>query len=293
MLGGVALNAVLNSILIYGHLGAPALGLTGAGIATLVSRTAGVLGILFWLRRDPKVRAAWPRSWWGRWSMERFREMLHIGLPSAGMLLFESSAFAVSGIMMGWLGAVPLAAHQIAISCASLAFMFPLGLASATGMRVSHAVGAGERHRLRPIGFGSILLGLVVMAAFALLFGFGGPVLATWFVADPAVIALAARLLAIAALFQLADGVQVIAALALRGIMDVKVPTVITLVAYWGIALPLGYLLGIRGSFGAPGIWTGIASGLACAAVFLTVRFARKTRSTRFSPGCGSGASTS
>jgi MATE family multidrug resistance protein len=278
MLGGVALNAVLNWILIYGNLGAPAFGLMGAGLATLIARIAGVLGIFLWLRRDPAVRAAWPAHWWGRWSNARFREMLQLGLPAAGMLLFESTAFAFSGIMMGWLGAVPLAAHQIAISCASLAFMFPLGLATATGMRVSHAVGAGERARLRPIAFSAILLGFVVMATFALVFGFNGRAIGGWFVADPAVIVLAAQLLVVAAFFQLVDGVQVIAALALRGIMDVKIPTVITLIAYWGLALPLGYLLGIRGSFGAVGVWTGIASGLAFAAVFLTVRFARKTR---------------
>lgn len=279
MLGGVALNVGLNWIFIYGHLGAPALGLTGAGVATLISRVAGALAIFLWLRRDPAVRAAWPRQWLGDWSGARIREMFHVGLPAAGMLLFEATAFAVSSIMVGWLGSVPLAAHQIAISCASLAFMFPLGLSMATGMRVSHAVGAGERGRLRPIAFGAILLGFTVMTTFALLFGFGGHTIAQWFVTDLAVITLAVQLLLVAALFQLVDGVQVIAAAALRGIMDAKIPAVITLIAYWGLALPLGYFLGIRGPLGAVGVWTGIASGLAFAAVFLTVRFAGKTRS--------------
>ncbi len=278
MLAGVGLNALLNWVFIFGHWGVPALGLTGAGISTLLSRTLGALLIFGWLGRYPGLRPAWPRRWLGAFSVSRFRELAGVGAPAAGMLLFEATAFAFSGIMIGWLGAVPLAAHQIAITCASLAFMFPLGLSMASGMRVSHAVGAGDRASLRPIAFGAMGLGLALMGGFALAFGAGGGVIAGWFVRDAAVIALAARLLAVAAFFQLADGLQVMAAAVLRGIMDVKLPAVITLVAYWGIALPLGYALGIAGPWGAPGVWTGIAGGLGFAAVFLTVRFARMTR---------------
>ena len=278
ILASVGLNAALNWVFIYGNLGVPALGLTGAGISTLVSRIAGAAGIFFWLRRDSRLREAWPLEWRGAYSFERFREMMRIGLPAAGMLLFETTAFAFSGIMIGWLGAAPLAAHQIGLSCASMAFMFPLGLSMAVGIRVSHVVGSGERERLRPIGYGTLGLGLIVMVGFALLFGLGGRTLAGWFVHDAAVVLLAAQLLLVGAVFQLADGVQVIAAHLLRGISDVKIPTIITFVAYWGVALPLGYMLGIRGPYGAPGVWTGIATGLAFAAVFLTVRFARLTR---------------
>jgi MATE family multidrug resistance protein len=278
MLGSVALNAVLNWVLIYGHLGVPALGLTGAGIATLGSRIVGALVIFLWLRRDPRVRAAWPVRWWGNYSRARFLELWRVGLPAAGMLLFEVTAFAFSSFMMGWLGAVPLAAHQVTITCASLAFMFPLGISLAAGMRVSHAVGAGELARRRPIAFGALGLGVAVMGAFALAFGFGGRVIAGWFVHDPAVVALAAQLFVVAALFQMADGLQVIGAAVLRAIHDVKVPTAITFVAYWLLALPLGYVLGVRGTLGGVGVWLGIASGLAFAAVFLNVRFARLTR---------------
>lgn len=280
MLAGVALNAALNWVFIYGHLGVPAMGLTGAGISTLSSRALGALVIFVWLRRDPKVRAAWPARWFGNYSWTRFREMLHIGLPASGMLLFESSAFALSSVMIGWLGAAPLAAHQIAISCASLTFMFPLGLSMAAGMRVSRAVGAGELHRRRPIAVAAFTLGLATMGTFALLLGFGGTVIAGWFVHDGVVVALAAQLLIVAALFQLVDGVQVIAAACLRGITDVKVPAVITFVAYWVFALPLGYVLGVRGPLGAVGMWIGIATGLALAAVALSARFARLTRSS-------------
>ena len=278
MLLGVGLNAALNWVFIYGNLGVPALGLTGAGISTLVSRALGALVIFVWLRRDPAVRASWPQRWFGNYSTARFREMLKIGLPASGMLLFETTAFGFSGVMIGWLGAAPLAAHQIAITCASLAFMFPLGLSMAAGMRVSRAVGAGELALRRPIAWGAIGLGLVITGAFGVVFWLGGGVIAAWFVTDAAVIALAAQLLVVGALFQGVDGVQVIGAACLRGIGDLKVPTMLTFAAYWVVALPLGYALGIRGGMGAVGMWVGIASGLALAAVLLPWRFARLTR---------------
>jgi MATE family multidrug resistance protein len=278
LLAGVGLNAGLNWVFIYGNLGMPPLGLTGAGLATLISRVLGALVTFWWLRRDAKVRAAWPQRWLGGYSRTRFREMFGVGVPASTMLFFENTAFAFSGIMVGWLGSVPLAAHQIAISCASTVFMIPLGLAIAAGMRISHAVGAGDRAQLRPIGFSVIGLAVIVTFGFAVALGAGGRGIAAWFVQDAAVIAIAAHLMMVAALFQMVDGVQVIAANLLRGVGDVKIPTAITLIAYWIIALPVGYLIGIRGPLAAPGVWLGIAGGLTFAAVFLTARFARLTR---------------
>jgi MATE family multidrug resistance protein len=278
MLAGVGLNALLNWILIYGKLGVPALGLTGAALSTLISRSIGAGVIFLWLRLDPVVRPAWPRRWLGGWSRQRFGDLMHLGLPAGAMLTFESSAFVVSCVMIGWLGAVPLAAHQIAISCASLAFMFPLGLGMAAGMRVSHAVGADERERLRPIAFGAFGLGWMITLGFGIGFALGGRSIATWFVADPAVISLASQLLIVAGVFQMVDGTQVIGASVLRAVADVRVPMAITLAAYWGMALPVGYLLGVRGPLGAVGVWIGIASGLAVAALLLPWRFVRLTR---------------
>lgn len=285
-LGAVALNALLNWILIYGHWGAPAWGLTGAGVATLIARICATAALWLWIRRDPRLGVARPAVPSGEappprpaWSASRLREMLGVGLPAAGMLLFEATAFSVSGLMVGWLGAVPLAAHQIAITCASLTFMVPLGLSMAAGMRLSHAVGAGERDRFRPLGLGALGAGLACMLAFMTLFWVAGRPLAAAFTADPAVIGMAAALLAVAAVFQLADGVQVISAALLRSLLDVRVPVAITFLAYWGLALPLGYGLGIAGPWGAAGIWAGIAGGLGFAAVFLPLRFLRLTRS--------------
>ncbi|HXQ80126.1 MAG TPA: MATE family efflux transporter [Opitutaceae bacterium] len=278
ILGGVALNASLNWVFIYGHLGAPRLGLTGAGISTLISRTLGSAAIFTWLRLDPAMRAAWPRRWFAPLSRDRLRQMLEVGLPASGSLLFESGAFGAATIMMGWLGAVALAAHQIALSCAALTFMFSLGLSMAVGMRISAAVGAGEHSRLRPIWVGSVAKGTALSVAAATVFLLYGRAIAHCFIDDPAVVSTAAVLLIVAAIFQVFDGGQVINSAALRGLTDVRVPAVITFVAYWVIALPLGYVLGIRGRFGPAGIWIGLAAGLAVAAVLLGLRFVSLTR---------------
>ena len=278
MLCGVVLNASLNWVFIYGHLGAPRLGLTGAGISTLISRTLGSAVIFTWLRMDPAMRAAWPRRWFAPLSGARLRRMLAVGLPVSGSLLFEGGAFAAATIMMGWLGAVPLAAHQGALSCAALTFMFSLGLSMAVGMRMSAAVGAGEHSRLRPIWVGGVGMGVVLAAAYAVVFLAYGRAISHFFIDDPVVISTATTLLVVAAIFQTFDGGQVINSAALRGLTDVKVPAVITFVAYWVISLPLGYMLGVRGRFGAAGIWTGLAAGLAFAAILLGVRFFRLTR---------------
>jgi MATE family multidrug resistance protein len=278
ILGGVLLNVVLNWILIYGHLGAPRLGLTGAGISTLISRSLGSAVLFGWLRLDPAMRSAWPRRWLAPFSRERLRRMLHVGLPASGSLLFEGGAFSAATIMMGWLGAAALAAHQIALSCAVMTFMVPLGVSMAVGMRTSAAVGAGEHARLRPIWIGGSLMGAAFALAFTFVFLVYGRAIASCFIDDPQVISTAAVLLIVAAVFQIFDGNQVINSAALRGITDVKVPAVITFVAYWVIALPLAYVLGIRGSFGPAGIWIGLAAGLAAASIMLGIRFLRLTR---------------
>jgi MATE family multidrug resistance protein len=278
ILGSVVLNASLNWVFIYGNLGAPRLGLTGAGISTLIARTLASAVIFAWLRMDPAMRAAWPRRWFAPLSPGRLGRMLAVGLPVSGSLLFEGGAFAAATIMMGWLGAVPLAAHQIALSCAAFTFMFSLGLSMAVGMRTSAAVGAGEHSRLRPIWVGGAGMGVVLGAANAAAFLVFGRAISNCFIDDPAVVSTATVLLVVAAIFQIFDGGQVINAAALRGLTDVKVPAVITFVAYWMVALPLGYALGIRGAFGPAGIWTGLAAGLAVAAILLGLRFARLTR---------------
>jgi MATE family multidrug resistance protein len=278
ILGGVVLNIILNWVFIYGHLGMPRLGLTGSGISTLVSRTLGSALIFTWLRLDPAMRSAWPRRWLAPFSRERLRCMLSVGLPASGCLLFEGGAFASATVMMGWLGAISLAAHQIALSCAAMTFMVALGLSMAVGMRTSAAVGAGQHSRLRPIWIGGAAMGIALGVGVTAAFLCYGRAIASCFISDPQVIATATSLLVIAAVFQIFDGNQVINSAALRGLTDVKVPALITFVAYWLIALPMGYLLGIRWGYGPAGIWWGLAAGLAAAAVMLGLRFVRLTR---------------
>jgi multidrug resistance protein, MATE family len=294
MLVGVGLNVLLNWVLIYGHLGAPALGLTGSGWSTLVARVFGAGALWIWLDRDARKRAAasgrslaeagWPARWRAALDPARLREMARLGVPAGGQLFFEVGAFSAAAVMMGWLGASALAAHQIALTCASMTFMFPLGLAMAASMRLSKALGEGRRDALRPIGFGALGLSCLIMGAFAVGFAVGGRAIAGQFVQDPTVVALAARLLAVAALFQLFDGGQVVGAGILRGLSDLKVPALITFVAYWLIAIPGGYFFGVRDA--SPlGIWVALAAGLACAAIFFAARFARLSGTARPATG--------
>jgi MATE family multidrug resistance protein len=282
LLGCVVLNAGFNWVLIYGRLGAPALGLVGAGWATLIARVIALVAIIVWLRRSEAFRAAWP-AWLRGLQMERFREMLRFGVPAAVMLFFEVAGFMVAALMMGWLGAQALAAHQIALSCVGFVFMFPLGLSIAVGMRISKTVGEGRLALLRPIAFGALAISCAFMSVSAMVFWWGGRLLAGSFVDDPAVVAMAAQLLVVAAIFQLFDGAQAIGSGALRGLSDVRVPAAITFIAYWLLAIPGGYALGLHTRLGAVGIWIGLAAGLAIAAVLLATRFLFLTK-TQLTP---------
>lgn len=282
LLGSVVLNAVGNWVFIYGHLGLPALGLAGSGLATLGARLVSCVALWVWLARRQEMHAEFPGAasnprLFSPLESGRLREMLRIGVPAAGQWMFEVGAFTAAALMMGWLGTVPLAAHQIALSCASFAFMFPLGLSSATSVRVSKALGAGRRDTLRAIGFGAFAAGFAIMACFGVLFGFGGTLIARAFTSEPEVVALAAHLLIVAGLFQLFDGAQVVGAGALRGLSDVKIPTLITFLAYWVLALPGGYALAHFAGLGGVGVWAGLALGLAFAALLLGWRFHRLT----------------
>jgi MATE family multidrug resistance protein len=276
MLADIALNAFFNWVFVFGHLGFPALGLVGSGWATLLARFTAVAAIAGWLRVSSTFAPVRSVPWTG-WERGRFAALLRLGVPAAGMLLFEGGAFAASALMMGWLGTVPLAAHQIAIGCASLAFMFPLGLSLAVSLRISRAGGEGRTGALRSIGFGALATGLVIMLGFALAFALAGRAITAAFTPAADVASLAAHLLVVAAFFQLFDGGQVICVGALRGLHDVRVPTVITFIAYWVISLPLGYTLAFHTVLGAVGLWTGLAAGLGSAALLLGWRFHRLT----------------
>ncbi len=276
MLSGVALNVFLNWLWIWGHWGFPALGLEGAGYATLAARTAVAVMMFQWLTRSPLVRAWTPSRWLTPCRREAFLHLLAIGFPASLQLLTEAGAFSTAAFLVGTLGAVPLAAHQVAITCAATTFMVPLGLALAMTIRVGEIVGAGERPRLHRVLVGGWIYAVVFMTLSTLGFLIFGREIAGLFVSDLAVVDIAARLLVIAGIFQLCDGVQIVAACSLRGVNDVRVPAWIAFVAYWIVALPCGAMLGLWQGQGALGMWTGLAAGLAVAAGALSVRAWRK-----------------
>jgi len=278
MLGGVLLNVFLNWILIYGHWGAPAMGLTGAGWATVIARGVMALVLVVYVLRAPALHAFQPARWRAAWSRTRFLGLLKLGWPVAGQHFCEVSAFAFAAIMMGWISAEAIAAHQIAITCAAMSFMFVLGLGAAACIRVGHAYGAGQFIRMRRIGFGAVGLAAGIMALFGMMFMVAGRPIAAVFITSPAVVELTAQLLIVAAIFQIADGVQVTSISALRGLGDVRVPALIAVLAYWVLAVPLGSLLAFRYHWSAVGIWTGLAIGLGVAAFGLAWRFHLQTR---------------
>ncbi len=278
LLGSVLLNILLNWLLIYGHWGAPALGLEGAGWATLLARLAMMLGILLYAMRARVLRRFQPIRWWAPLAWGRFRRLIDLGWPVAAQHLLEVSAFVFAALMMGWISKAAIAAHQIAISCAATSFMFSLGIGMAVCIRVGHAWGAGHHRRVRRIGFMGLAMAVMIMGLFAVLFMTAGGPIARLFVSVPAVVLLATQLLVVAALFQVADGLQVVALSALRGLTDVRVPALVAALAYWIIAVPLGYTLAFPGGRGAVGIWIGLATGLGTAALTLSWRFHSKTR---------------
>lgn len=279
LLGGAILNVALNAVLIYGLLGFPRLELLGAGLATLIARVASVVGLRVWLRRHVEFAVAVRAAKESRIDRAGAGEMLKLGVPMGAALFFEGGAFSAAGVMSGWLGTVPLAAHQIAISCAALAFMVPLGLSIAVAVRTGQALGAGRRDALRPIAIGATILTCATAAVSTLCFVLGGETVARFFVKDDvAVVALAARVLAVAAVFQLFDGLQVVFAGALRGMSDVRVPLAASFVAYWMVALPAGWWFGVRGGGGLEAIWIALAAGLAAATLGLGWRLAALTR---------------
>lgn len=272
------LNIFLNWIFIFGNLGAPAMGLEGAGLATFLSRVVQMLVLILWLRTLPAFRETWPEKWMVRFAWPTVQAMSLLGLPVALQLLMEVGAFAASTMLMGNIGVSELAAHQIVLTYAGTTFMIPLGISLAVAIRVGHVIGAGQRERARTIGFGAIGAGFVLSFLFATIFiAFNEPLIGI-FTPDVLTLTIGAQLLIVAGIFQMFDGTQVLAVGALRGCKDVRVPTVIIFTAYWVLGIPLGAFLAFAMDFGAVGIWVGLAIGLGAASIGLNLRFARFSR---------------
>lgn len=272
ILGANVLNIFLNYLLIYGHGGFPAMGLTGAGWATLVARVGMAFSIAIYVYYAPRYRVYRAAFSIRRYSRKLINKILHLGIPSGVQFVFEMFAFDFSLVMMGWLGVKTQASHQIAINLAAISYMISSGLSMAATIRVGHYVGKQDMANVRMAIKSLLGMTLMIMACTALIFFTARHVLPTFYVDDAEVIATAASLLIIAGLFQFSDGTQVVCIGALRGLQDVKIPTALSFMAYWVIGLPLGYYLAFTAGYGAQGVWYGLLTGLSVTALAMYAR---------------------
>ncbi|TNE78311.1 MAG: MATE family efflux transporter [Bacteroidetes bacterium] len=272
----VPCNAFLNWLMIYGNWGFPKLGLDGAGYATLITRILMMVAMIWYVHKAKALH---------RYVVQKpvlvatfTRKVLAMGIPSGFQYFFEIAAFGGAMIMAGWIGVAEQAAHQIAINTAALTYMAVTGFAAAGGIRVGAAHGGFSRKDVRLAGKSAILLGAAWMLLCGTALAIFRQEIAALYIDEPVVQQWAASLLLIAALFQLSDGIQAIGLGVLRGIADVKRPTLITLFAYWVIGLPVAYVLGFYTDLTIIGIWIGLLLGLSISAILLYWRFNKLTR---------------
>jgi multidrug resistance protein, MATE family len=277
-IAGLCLLAPLGYALMFGALGLPALGAAGLGYATSIVLWLQLLGFATYLATSPRFADLhlFAHFELPRWAA--IRDLLRVGLPMGVSVFMEGSLFVATLLVIGSMGAVPVAAHQIAVNVASFCFMVPLGLAMATTVRVGHAVGAQDPSAVRWSAGAGYAIAFFSQTGSALLMLFGGTAIAHLYTGDAAIASLATTLLVYAAAFQYPDGIQALSAGALRGLKDTRAPMAITIFAYWGLGMPLGAWMGIGLGHGAQGMWCGLILGLAVAAILLASRFYRLTR---------------
>jgi MATE family multidrug resistance protein len=293
---GFVVNAAAAWCLIFGKLGFPRLELVGAGIATTFSATVmfAVLAAVVLLDRRFRRYHLFGRFWRPDWP--RFRQFWRLGVPIGATLVFEVTVFNAAVFLMGLISAAALAAHSIAIQIASLAFMVPLGFSQAATVRVGRAFGAGDLDAMTRAGWTAYTMGVGFMVLTAYLMLFHPQLLVGAFLdlARPEslpVLELAVTFLAIAALFQLADGAQVVALGMLRGLQDARAPMILAALGYWGIGLPFGVVLAFPFGLAGAGIWIGLATGLVVVAVLMTARWYLRERLGLIAPAAATAES--
>ncbi len=280
---GIGVNALGNYTLMFGHFGFPALGVVGAGISTTIVNTVMFLVLMAFVLRDRRFRRYYILARFWRPDWPRFREILRIGMPIGLAILAEAGMFSAAAFLMWLIGVNELAAHGVALQCAAVAFMVPLGISHAATVRVGLAVGRGDRGGVHRAGWVALGMGCVYAVLPISVFW-----LMPWNLVDlfldlgkPGnldVAAVAVVFLGVAAVFQLVDGVQVIAAGVLRGLKDTRVPMIIAVIGYWPLGFAVGALLGLATPLGGTGVWIGLALGLAFVAIVATHRFHRRDR---------------
>lgn len=280
-------NIILNYLLIFGSFGFPKMGIIGAAIGTLIARIIMLLFLWILLKKKSKFNIYLTGFRFRQMERKVMRKIIDLGFPSALQMFFEVAIFTAAIWLSGVLGKNPQAANQIALNLSSMTFMFGMGLGVAAMIRVGNQKGLQDFRELRRIAQSIFFMTLLLEIFFAVLF----LVFRHWFptvyldiddIANQSdnweVIAIAAQLLLVAAFFQISDGLQVVILGALRGLQDVKIPTYITLIAYWLIGFPISYYLGIHTSLGSMGIWIGLLSGLTASAIMLYIRFNNLTK---------------
>lgn len=267
---GNVINGFFNWVLIYGHLGAPALGVTGSAISTTIGRW--ILPFILLALAGHQLRPALRPLRREALELVPLGRMLRLGLPIGIQTALEFTAFGAVGLMMGRLGTIPVAAHQVAINLASLTFMVPLGVGQTAAVLVGHAVGAADALGARRAARAAVVYGVGFMAFTSLVFLAIPFQLARLYTNDTATIILAATLLPVAGVFQLFDGAQAVTAGILRGAGDTRAPMLINLAGFWLCGIPLSLALGFRTSMGPVGLWWGLAVALAVVAAILTLR---------------------
>ena len=280
---GIAFNVLGNWVLVFGNLGAPALGLVGAGVASALASLCLFLGLALVVLRDRRFRRYRLFGNLLQPDWQRLAAFWKLGLPIGVATAFEVTIFNAAAFLIGWLGEAELAAHAIAIQIASVTFMIPYGVAQAATVRVSHAQGAGDASGVARAGWSAFGLGIGSMAIAALLMVTVPYLLVSAFmdVRDPAnarVLGFAVGYLAVAAIFQIVDGAQVLGAGMLRGLHDTRVPMVYAAIGYWGVGLPSGAWLAFEAGWRGVGIWSGLAIGLTVVAVLMVQRWTRRER---------------
>lgn len=278
-LASIPINVLVNYAFIYGKWGAPRMELEGAGVGTLAARVVIMIAIVILILQG-KSFAPYRQHLKDQlqFRTDRLRDIFRIGIPSAMQYGMESAAFALSGIMTGWLGYVQQAAHQIALHLAALTFMVSIGISAAGSIRVAYAYGRREWGRARHIGITTILMAAAYGLLCAMLFIFGRHHLPLLFNDEAPVLQYAATLLLLAAIFQISDSVQAVGVGLLRGLQDVRIPTIFVAIAYWVIGIPVGYGLAFWMGLEVAGIWIGLVVGLSGSAILLSVRFLHLTR---------------
>jgi len=283
MLLSIVWNAVADYALIFGHFGMPNLGIIGAGLATSSSAIFACLALLGFVLASPKLKPFRILKRPHRTKPAILSELFRLGAPIGLTMTLEAMLFNCATLLVGTFGPNPLAAHQIALNVASFTFMAPLGVAMATTIRVGQFAGAGDFTAARRAGFTAMAFGLFLASLSAGAMLFAGRAIAGLYIAgrgtdDLIVLGLAAQFLIVAAAFQLADALQVVANLALRGMKDARAPMIIAAASYWLVGAPACVLLGIGLHMQGLGVWIGLAIGLGVAAVLLTARFMALTR---------------